>query len=59
MTRRLLAVLAALLLAGSLAGCSDNAVGSSGGDQGYVAGKADVAAACAELKKLGVPAPDL
>ena len=39
MTRRLLAVLAALVLAGSLAGCSGDAVGSSDGDQGYVAGK--------------------
>lgn len=39
MTRRPVSVLAALLLAGSLAGCSASAVGSSDGDQGYVAGK--------------------
>lgn len=39
MTRRLLGVLAVLLLTGSLAGCSGDAVGSSDGDQGYVAGK--------------------
>ena len=39
MSRRPLGLLAALLLVGSLAGCSDNAVGSSGGNQGYVAGK--------------------
>jgi thiol-disulfide isomerase/thioredoxin len=38
-TRRLLAVLSALVLAGPLAGCSGDAVGSSDGDQGYVAGK--------------------
>jgi thiol-disulfide isomerase/thioredoxin len=38
-TRRPLGVLVALLLAGTLAGCSGNAVGSSGGNQGYVTGQ--------------------
>ena len=38
MTRPLAAVLSALLLAGSLAGCSRGDVGSSG-DQGFVSGK--------------------